>query len=184
MTNETSEATKLLHEWTEAGKGRKWAMRHVFHDNAFSVSLEWSNGRDCGSSYAIRANPEEAAYAALYDYAEQTINRLQARVKELEDRQTKQAELFMDAMRERDEARTELSRSKAYFLFCIGTGRFGESYERSYVWIESGAKEVERAVEAFKAKYPDTKANSVQRLFDSDCQPFVSALSDSGFDFI
>ena len=169
MTDETSEATKRLGEWAEAGRGREWAIRYAFQGTAATVELTWNDDKDCGSCFAIRTNAEEAVYAALYDYAEQTINSLKGRVKELEGRQTNQA---------------ELSQLKVRSLFCIGTGRFVESYERSYVWIESGAKELERAVEAFKAKHPGAKANSVQRVFDSDCKPFVSALSDSGFDFI
>jgi hypothetical protein len=110
MTDETSEATKRLGEWVEAGRGREWAIRYAFRGTAATVELTWNDGKDCGSCFATRANAEEAVYAALYDYAEQTINHLQARVKELESRQTKQAELFMEAMRERDEARTELER--------------------------------------------------------------------------
>ena len=184
MTDETSEATKRLGEWVEAGRGREWAIRYAFQGTAATVELTWNDGKDCGSCFAIRTNAEEAVYAALYDYAEQTINRLQARVKELEDRQTKQAELFMDAMRERDEARTELSQQKVYSLFCIETGWRGQSYEHCYVWIESGENEQARAVEAFKQKHPGTKVGSVKRICDSDCKPFVSGISDSGFDFI
>lgn len=63
-------------------------------------------------------------------------------------------------------------------LFEIRTGWQGESYQRAYAW----AVNEDDAVVAFKAKYPEREVRAVSQLFDSQDDPFVTELSDSGFE--
>lgn len=64
-------------------------------------------------------------------------------------------------------------------LYEVATTRLGESYVRSYVWAAAR----EDAAEMFKAKYPEFEILGVPRcLFESDCEPFVSVPSDTGFE--
>lgn len=68
---------------------------------------------------------------------------------------------------------------RSMYLFVILTGRMGESYERCYVWSES--KDV--AYDMFKERYGgNVSAIDIRMLFSSEALPFVTGLSDSGFD--
>lgn len=69
-------------------------------------------------------------------------------------------------------------------LYEITTGMHGESYVRAYAWAESSgqASQLFRAAYPSKEAYPNKCAFKVQRLFDHDAMPFVTKLSDSGWE--
>ena len=62
-------------------------------------------------------------------------------------------------------------------LFEITTGYMGESFERCYVWAESK----ERAIEMFRAKFPNREPKLCDRLLSFDDAEFITKLDDSGF---
>ena len=64
-------------------------------------------------------------------------------------------------------------------LWLILNGRKGESYVRAYVWCSTEEEEARRL---FSEKYPDSDIKQITRLFGASDEPFVTELSDSGFD--
>lgn len=63
-------------------------------------------------------------------------------------------------------------------LYEIQTGWIGEAYERAYVWAESE----QQARELFEATEPEHPARHVIPLFQADAKPFITKLSDSGWE--
>ena len=63
-------------------------------------------------------------------------------------------------------------------LFEIVTDRIGESYCRVYCWAESR----EQARLMFRDKYPAESIRCIETLFSDHYKPFVSKLSDCGFE--
>lgn len=66
------------------------------------------------------------------------------------------------------------------YLYELKTGFIGESYERCYAW----AKDAAEAKSLFSARYPEKPVPSVEPLFSSDCGPFLTELSDDGWDVL
>jgi hypothetical protein len=63
-------------------------------------------------------------------------------------------------------------------LYEIQTGYVGESFVRCYIWTYSEPE----ALIMFKTKYSDQKVKQIKRLFSAGAEPFVTDLSDSGFE--
>jgi hypothetical protein len=70
------------------------------------------------------------------------------------------------------------------YLFCIETGFTGESYERAYVWTEGTdlPEAIDQAREMFQERHPNRVVVNIEQLLTSDDEPFVTELSDCGFD--
>ncbi len=63
-------------------------------------------------------------------------------------------------------------------LFEITTGKCGESYVRCYVWDvdEQAARKL------FDEQFPDATLAPIKALFQSTDGPFITTLSDCGFE--
>lgn len=62
-------------------------------------------------------------------------------------------------------------------LYEIETRKVGESYVRCYVWAPS----IDDAHVMFREKYPHEAIVFTQVIFRSSDDPFITELSDSGF---